>query len=97
MDPSRPGVTRLVPAKQRPSRDHLSQGMQCRWFPKAPPGGGGWVLLLSWSLWLRGGTGDALAVPVLLPCLGLGADKQRINNSSTKRQTSITTDVSPNV
>lgn len=45
----------------------------------------------------EGGTGDVLAVPVLLPCLGLGADKQKINYSSTKKQTSITTDVSPNV
>lgn len=43
------------------------------------------------------GTGDAPAVPALLPQLGLGADKRQINYSSAKRQTSITTDVSPNV
>lgn len=44
-----------------------------------------------------GGIEDAMAVPALLPQLGLGADEQRINYSSVKRQTSITTDVSPNV
>lgn len=44
-----------------------------------------------------GGTEGALAVPALLPWLGLGADEQWINYSSAKRQTSITTDVSLNV
>lgn len=51
------------------------------------PGAHGWA----------GDTEDGLAVPALLPRWGLGADKQGINYSSAKRQTSITTDVSPNV
>lgn len=44
-----------------------------------------------------GGTEDAPAALALLPWLGLGADERQINYSSAKRQTSITTDVSPNV